>query len=167
MALVGLVSEDFYNGVVIDAKGVGPDGIICVRENNPTDDEFFALPEYISRRGVYTEEDCRHLFKQLAEAVKCMHHAGMAHRNLHMENVLATIFVCKECMFDFIFSGVSNDSITPPRLLIVLILLLRLSLTGQSQYPRIAVCPANPGRKAFDGSFWLLLRPVCLQSSRG
>jgi serine/threonine protein kinase len=91
MPLVVLRTMEIYHGIVVDAKGEGPDGIMCVEENIPPD--LFPLPEYIGRRGSYTEMDCRFLFKQVAVAIQCMHREGMAHRNLNMENVLSDIFV--------------------------------------------------------------------------
>ena len=71
-------------------------GMICVQEANPTDIE--PIPVYIGRRGSYTEMDCRFLCRQIAQTIKCMHENGMAHRNLHMENILADQWVrnCKK-----------------------------------------------------------------------
>jgi serine/threonine protein kinase len=89
-------SDDLYHGIVVDATGEGLDGMICVEEHIPPD--LFPLPEYISRRGSYTEMDCRFLCKQLAIAIQCMHRYGMAHRNLHMENVLSDIFVSRKLL---------------------------------------------------------------------
>lgn len=47
-------------------------------------------PEYIGSLsdGAYTEKDCRAICRQLARAIQILHKAGMAHRNLHVENVL-------------------------------------------------------------------------------
>lgn len=86
-------SLNHYHGYVVGATGEGPDGMICVEEHIPPD--VFPLPEYISQRGSYTEMDCRFLCKELAEIIQTMHREGMAHRNLHMENVLSDIFVRK------------------------------------------------------------------------
>lgn len=94
LPIVVMKSLNHYHGYVVGATGEGPDGMICVEEHIPPD--VFPLPEYISQRGSYTEMDCRFLCKELAEIIQTMHREGMAHRNLHMENVLSDIFVRKE-----------------------------------------------------------------------
>jgi len=46
------------------------------------------LPGFISKLPVYTEAECRGLFRQLVLAVEAFHNAGVAHRYLHMNNVI-------------------------------------------------------------------------------
>ena len=89
-------SMDVYHGIVVDATTAQTDsevdnGMICVEEHIPP--EIDTLPVYIGRRGTYTEMDCRFICRQIAECINCMHSNGVAHRNLHMENVLSDRWV--------------------------------------------------------------------------
>jgi serine/threonine protein kinase len=93
LPLVVMKSMDIYHGIVVDASASDNDGngMICVEEHIPSDIE--PLPVYVGQRGSYTEMDCRFLCRQLAECIKTMHSNGLAHRNLHMENVLSDHWV--------------------------------------------------------------------------
>jgi len=65
------------------------------------------LPDFISRLPVYTEADCRGLFRQLVLAVEAFHNAGVAHRYLHMNNVIVDSDVSLLCA-SVLFSSVSH-----------------------------------------------------------
>lgn len=46
------------------------------------------MPEFLRQLRTYTEMDCRFICLQLAQVIKVMHDAGLAHRNLNLENVI-------------------------------------------------------------------------------
>ena len=60
--------------------------MICIEEMPPL--ESIPIPDFIKQLRTYTEMDCRNIMLQLANAIKTMHDAGVAHRNLNLENVI-------------------------------------------------------------------------------
>lgn len=74
-------------------------GMICIEEL--VKPECIPLPDFIMQLRTYTEMDCRNIMLQLASAIKTMHDAGMAHRNLNLENVIIDPLV-RERSSDFI-----------------------------------------------------------------
>ena len=65
--------------------------MILVQEKVPQNATL--LPHFISRLPAYTEAECRGLFRQLVNAVEIFHNAGVAHRYLHMNNVIVDLNV--------------------------------------------------------------------------
>lgn len=46
------------------------------------------VAEYIASLSQYTELECRNIFRQIALRVLALHDAGLAHRNLHPQNLI-------------------------------------------------------------------------------
>ena len=46
------------------------------------------LHEYITQSGEFSEELCRHYFKQLLMAIHYLHSNGIAHRDIKPENIV-------------------------------------------------------------------------------
>jgi len=88
------MSHQMYNFRLVDQSTNNRDevdGLICVEEMLPP--THTALPEFISQRQVYTEKDCRAVARDLAKCIRSLHEAGIAHRNLHLENVIVSPWV--------------------------------------------------------------------------
>ena len=81
-ALDQLARCGIYSAQIMERKA----GEICVKENRPS--QALHAPEYIGRLDSYSEKDCRAICRQLAKAIQTMHISGVAHRHLHVENVL-------------------------------------------------------------------------------
>jgi serine/threonine protein kinase len=90
LALGILMSTDIYSGRVVDQTRAqeesGEADLICVEEIVPPDTE--TLPLFVGKMQRYTERECRGICKQIALGIQTLHRAGIAHRNLHMENVI-------------------------------------------------------------------------------
>jgi len=69
-------------------------GMICIEETPSP--ECVPIPEFVKDLRTYTEMDCRNIVRQLADAIKTMHNAGIAHRNLNLENVIIDPLVSSE-----------------------------------------------------------------------
>jgi hypothetical protein len=52
------------------------------------------LPLYIADLPIYTENECRVLFRQMCEAVQILHNYNCLHRNIHLNNVIVDRRVC-------------------------------------------------------------------------
>jgi serine/threonine protein kinase len=88
-ALVELVSPNgrfFYNGTVVPDTEPDPSGAVLVEERIPRGG--VALPNYIASMESYTEYRGRILCRKIAEAIKALHDAGVAHRNIHLGNFI-------------------------------------------------------------------------------
>jgi serine/threonine protein kinase len=88
-ALVELVSPNgrfLYNGTVVPDTEPDPSGAVLVEERIPRGG--VVLPNYIASRESYTEYDGRILCRKIAEAIKALHDAGVAHRNIHLGNFI-------------------------------------------------------------------------------
>ena len=46
------------------------------------------LFDHVMESDGFSEEMCRHVFKQILEAVRYVHRSGYAHRDLKLENIL-------------------------------------------------------------------------------
>ena len=97
MALATVMSYGLYNGCIVDhaisESGHEGNDLICIAEEvSPV---HVTVPEYIAQRQVYTEKDCRFVCRQIAKAIKRFHQAGIAHRNLHLNNVLVDPWVSR------------------------------------------------------------------------
>jgi serine/threonine protein kinase len=92
-ALATIMSSGIYYGRVIEQAHTdqSPQGLIRVEEiQSPI---VSPIPIYISRFQQYTEKDCRAICLQIAQCINIMHNAGIAHRNLHLGNVVIDPFV--------------------------------------------------------------------------
>jgi serine/threonine protein kinase len=91
--LATIMSSGIYYGRVIDQASTdqSPQGLIRVEEiQSPI---VSPIPIYISRFSHFTEKDCRAICLQIAQCINIMHNAGIAHRNLHLGNVVIDPFV--------------------------------------------------------------------------
>ena len=108
--LAFLESAGIYSARIVD---YWPDqrnaDTICMEEKvSPT---VVPAPEYVGHLQRYTEKDCRSICLQLAQAIKIMHDSGIAHQNIHLENVLIDENVCanvvvKQCFECHLLSSV-------------------------------------------------------------
>jgi tRNA A-37 threonylcarbamoyl transferase component Bud32 len=84
------MSLNIYSGRVVDQTRAqeesGEADLICVEEIVPLGTEV--LPVYVGKMQRYTERECRFICKQIAKGIQTLHQAGIAHRNLHLENVI-------------------------------------------------------------------------------
>ena len=92
LALATIMSSGIYYGRVIEqTSGNQPQGLLRIEEiKSPI---VSPIPIYISRFTHYTEKDCRAICLQIAQCINIMHNAGIAHRNLHLGNVVIDPFV--------------------------------------------------------------------------
>jgi len=88
IALITIISANIYSAREVIERRTDEStlGLICIEETTPP--ECLPIPEYLRKLPTYTEMDCRNVLRQLAEAIKTMHEAGIAHRNLNLENVV-------------------------------------------------------------------------------
>ena len=75
-----------YCGRVLGQRGDGDSVLLFVDEVLP--EQWMKLPDYVMTIEYYTEADCRALFQKIVDAVQIFHEAGVAHRYLHMENIV-------------------------------------------------------------------------------
>jgi serine/threonine protein kinase len=68
-------------------------GAVLVEERIPRGGVI--LPYYIASRQSYTECDGRIVCKKIAEAIRALHDAGVAHRNIHLGNFIVEEGVSK------------------------------------------------------------------------
>lgn len=99
LSLAILLSYDICSFRVVDPPptsqhGGSPVDMICIEET--ADPTACSLPQYIGRLQSYSERDCRAICLQLAKSIKCLHDSGIAHRDLHVENVLVDVFVSND-----------------------------------------------------------------------
>jgi serine/threonine protein kinase len=88
-ALVELVSPTgrfLYNGTVVPDTESDTSGAVLVEERIPQGG--LKLPYYIASRQSYTEYHGRILCRKIAEAIWALHDAGVAHRNIHLGNLI-------------------------------------------------------------------------------
>lgn len=89
VGLITLISADLYfaHEITEHRRDESGQGLIYMEETTPP--ECLPFPEFIRQSlGTYSEFDCRFVCLRLALAIKTMHDAGIAHRNLNMENVV-------------------------------------------------------------------------------
>lgn len=91
MALATIISSGIYYGRVVDHKPASDQdkrsvGMVCIEEM--VSPMTCLVPVYISQLQSYSEMDCRHICLQVAHCIRILHDAGIAHRNLHVENIL-------------------------------------------------------------------------------
>lgn len=86
--LITIISAGIYSAREVSERRTDQStfGMICIEEM--VRPECVPLPDFIMQLRTYTEMDCRNIMLQLAGAIKTMHSAGMAHRNLNLENVI-------------------------------------------------------------------------------
>jgi serine/threonine protein kinase len=89
------MSSGIYNGRVIAHSSTDRSlqGLMRVEEIQSPIDCPIAI--YISRFSSYSEKDCRAICLQIAQCINIMHNAGLAHRNLHLGNLVIDPFVRK------------------------------------------------------------------------
>jgi serine/threonine protein kinase len=88
-AVIELVSPTgrfFYNGTIVPDTESDTSGAILVEERTPLGGVF--LPYYIASRQSYTEYHGRILCRKITEAIRALHDAGVAHRNIHLGNLI-------------------------------------------------------------------------------
>ena len=95
--IVALISVEIYSARQVDERRTdqGTSGLICMEEL--TRPECMPLPDFILQWRSYTEKDCRNIMLQVATAIKTMHDAGMAHRNLNLNNIVIDPSVSGGC----------------------------------------------------------------------
>ena len=86
--LITIISAGIYSAREVNERRTDQStfGMICIEEMPPP--ESIPIPDFIMQLRTYTEMDCRNIILQLANAIKTMHDAGIAHRNLNLENVI-------------------------------------------------------------------------------
>jgi serine/threonine protein kinase len=84
--LVSHTGRPLYNGTAVPNTRADTSGAILVEERIPPGG--VALPYYIASRQKYTEYDARILCTMIAETIKTLHDAGVAHRNIHIGNII-------------------------------------------------------------------------------
>jgi serine/threonine protein kinase len=120
MALTTIVSSGIYNCRVIDNTASlrqPKQELILVNELQSSSNVPVAM--YISQYKSYSENDCRAIYRKIVNCIKIMHDAGLAHRNLHLGNVLTDIDVRKAFYYTqlwwqhshFLLSTMSESSI--------------------------------------------------------
>jgi serine/threonine protein kinase len=105
MGLATLMSLDIYNARVVNQSGSTDhsiQGLIQVEESQSPITSPVAV--YVSRFTSYNENDCRAICRQIAQCIKTMHDAGLAHRNLHLANVEIDPFV-RACIYCYFLSN--------------------------------------------------------------
>jgi serine/threonine protein kinase len=75
-----------YNGTVVPNTESDSSAGVLVEERIPRGGVM--LPYYIATRQSYTEYHGRILCRKIAEAIRALHDAGVAHRNIHLENLI-------------------------------------------------------------------------------
>jgi hypothetical protein len=88
-ALVELVSPNgrlLYHGSVVPDAESDISGAVFVEERIPLGGVL--LPYYIATMQSYTEYHGRILCMKIAEAIRTLHDAGVAHRNIHLGNLI-------------------------------------------------------------------------------
>jgi len=107
-ALALLESMEVYSARVVGRKA----RMLCLEETTSPRAAVLLAPEYVGRLPRYTEKDCGAICRQLAQANQTMHDAGLAHRNIHLENVLIDqhVSVCLFYMRHVLLSAISADT---------------------------------------------------------
>ena len=81
------------------------------------EDFFYLVREYMSEGNVfdrlskktkYTEKDAKELTRSLLEAVKCMHDAGIAHRDLKPQNLLLRVSAREDRTYIFMLRSLRH-----------------------------------------------------------
>ena len=85
-ALETLILLQVFKGRLLRDEASDSTNMMLVQEIFPHNAAL--LPDFISGLPVYTEAECRGLFRQLVNAVEAFHNVGVAHRYLHMNNVI-------------------------------------------------------------------------------
>lgn len=161
MALATIMSYDIYSGEVVERTRNVENAttvLMCVRETKHPD--CIAVPDFITTLQCYTEKDCRAICLELTKCIEILHNAGIAHRNLHLDNVQIDLLVRFHKRV-FLF-----DSMRRLGCSVTNILSFALPLTGQGSLERLAIRPTNSRRPANDGAFWLSVQLVRVQSTR-
>ena len=88
IGLITIISAGIYHAREVVERRLDEStlGMICIEETTPP--ECVPVPEFLRQLRTYTEMDCRFVCLQLAKAIKVLHDAGIAHRNLNLENVV-------------------------------------------------------------------------------
>jgi hypothetical protein len=88
-ALATIMSYEIYTFVVVDHTPHDDEssaGLICVEETvSPI---ARPAPDYVGQLQLYSEKECRSICLQIAKCIEILHDAGIAHRNLHLENII-------------------------------------------------------------------------------
>jgi serine/threonine protein kinase len=84
--LVSPTGRALYNGTAVSNTPADTSGAILVEERIPHGG--VVLPYYIAGMKSYTEYDGRILCRMIAETIKTLHDAGVAHRNIHIGNII-------------------------------------------------------------------------------
>lgn len=87
-ALAKIMSSEIYCCVEMERTAAveHSSNLICIEET--VHSHVRIVPEYIGGLQSYTEKECRSICLQLANSIQILHNAGIAHRNLHLENVM-------------------------------------------------------------------------------
>jgi hypothetical protein len=109
-ALATIVSCGIYNCLVIDnATSLDQPQEELIRVNEIQTSSSFPIAMYISKCTSYTEKDCRAICRKLVNCIKIMHDAGLAHRYLHLGNVLTDTNV-RQAIFSYAISRQYSSS---------------------------------------------------------
>lgn len=82
---------------MLDWLEVGTSYIIVMERPERVKDLF----DYISARGVLDETTAKNFLRQVVEAVKNIHEAGVVHRDIKDENILVDLTTGKLKIIDF------------------------------------------------------------------
>jgi serine/threonine protein kinase len=152
------MSSGIYNGRVIAHSSTDRSlqGLMRVEEIQSPIDCPIAI--YISRFSSYSEKDCRAICLQIAQCINIMHNAGLAHRNLHLGNLVIDPFV-RKAVWKFInmFISFINQPLTAGCFVFL----------GQSQYKRFTLCSTYSGQPTTNWTFWFSVQLVRFQSTGG
>jgi serine/threonine protein kinase len=97
------MSQDIFSARVVDQKVNGSSGLICIEEiDSPI---VCNVASYAVRSLSYTELDCRKIFRNIVVCVQKLHNAGIAHRNLNLNNFVLDPFVCSQVESDPLING--------------------------------------------------------------
>jgi serine/threonine protein kinase len=97
------MSQDIFSARVVDQRLNGSTGLICIEEiDSPI---VCNVASYAVRSRSYTELDCRRIFRNIVTCVQKLHIAGIAHRNLNLNNFVLDPFVRSRVDSDPLVNG--------------------------------------------------------------
>jgi serine/threonine protein kinase len=91
IALATIMSYEIYSGQVVERSESTDAVLMCIQETIPP--MTGSIPDFVMQLQAYTEKECRAICLQVAKCIEILHNAGIAHRNLHLDNLLIDLLV--------------------------------------------------------------------------